>query len=121
MAEQTINETSSEWTTSPDNGNLPAVAKRVGASAGVAAGTATNLAHTASEYADKASEAAGQAKEFVTSKVSQVGDKIRELGNKDLGELAQNAKSFARKNPGQAILISVAAGLLRGLIVGGRR
>src|SRR5438552_579405 len=121
MLEETTNGASSEWSGTSDNGGLPAVAKRVGASAGVAAGTATNLAHNASDYVDRASEVAGQAKEFVTGKVTQVGERIRELGNKDLGELAENAKSFARKNPGQAILISAAAGLLLGLLVRGRR
>jgi ElaB/YqjD/DUF883 family membrane-anchored ribosome-binding protein len=35
--------------------------------------------------------------------------------------LAQKTKDFARQNPGQAILISAAAGLLLGLIVRGRR
>ena len=40
----------------------------------------------------------------------------------DLAEVAENAKDYARKNPGQAILISAAAGLLLGLILrGGRR
>ena len=105
----------------PEGGGLPEIGKRVGASAGSAAGTATNLAHTAQEYAGKASDVAAQAKDFVSDKVAVVGDKIKEFGNRDLGELAENAKSFARKNPGQAILISAAAGLLLGLIVRGRR
>jgi len=35
--------------------------------------------------------------------------------------MAENAKDYARKNPGQAILISAAAGLLVGLILRGRR
>lgn len=105
----------------PDNGGLPAIAKKVGATAGAAAGTGTNLAHTAHDYAEKFSDAATQAQGFVNDKVSVVGDKIREFGNKDLGELTENAKAFARKNPGQAILISVAAGLLLGLLVRGRR
>ena len=107
----------------PEGGGLPEIGKRVGASAsaGSAADTATNLAHTAQEYAGKASDVAAQAKDFVSDKVAVVGDKIKEFGNRDLGELAENAKSFARKNPGQAILISAAAGLLLGLIVRGRR
>ena len=44
-------------------------------------------------------------------------DKIKELQNADLGEIAESAKDYARQNPGQAILISAAAGLL----VGGRQ
>jgi len=57
----------------------------------------------------------------VSDKVSVVGDKLKELQNADLGEVAENAKEYARKNPGQAILISAAAGLVLGLILRGRR
>jgi ElaB/YqjD/DUF883 family membrane-anchored ribosome-binding protein len=85
---------------------------------GTAAGTATALAQ---EYGGKISEAASQAKEFVSDKMTVVGDKIKELQNADLSEITENAKDFARKNPGQAILISAAAGLLVGLILRGRR
>jgi len=83
-----------------------------------ATGTATALAH---EYGSKISEAASQAKDYVSDKVAVVGDKIKELQNADLGEIAENAKEYTRKNPGQAILISAAAGLLVGLILRGRR
>ena len=50
-----------------------------------------------------------------------VGDKIKELQNADFAEISENAKDYARKNPGQAILISAVAGLLVGLIIRGRR
>ncbi len=83
-----------------------------------AAGTATALAQ---EYGTKITEAAGHAKEFVSEKMTVVGDKIKEIQNADLAELTENAKDYARKNPGQAILISAAAGLLVGLILRGRR
>lgn len=89
-----------------------------GASSGTATGTATALAQ---EYGSKITEAASQAKDFVSDKMSVVGDKIKELQNADLGEIAENAKDYARQNPGQAILISAAAGLLVGLIIRGRR
>jgi ElaB/YqjD/DUF883 family membrane-anchored ribosome-binding protein len=79
------------------------------------------LAQTAQEYGEKISEVATQAKDYVSDKVSVVGDKIKDLQNADLGELAENAKDYARKNPGQALLISAAAGLLLGLIIRGRR
>ncbi|HSS18603.1 MAG TPA: hypothetical protein VLL54_00760 [Pyrinomonadaceae bacterium] len=81
-------------------------------------GTAAALAQ---EYGTKISEAAGQAKEFVAEKISVVGDKIKDIQNADFGEIAENAKDYARKNPAQAILISAAAGLLVGLIIRGRR
>ena len=93
-----------------------------GSSSGTGTGTATALSQTAQEYGHKISEAATQAKDYVTDKVSVVGDKLKELQNADLADVAENAKDYARKNPGQAILISAAAGLLLGLILrGGRR
>ena len=85
------------------------------------AATATGLAQTAQEYGEKISDAASRAKDYVSDKVSLVGDKLKDLQNADLGEIAENAKDYARKNPGQAILISAAAGLLVGLIIRGRR
>ncbi|HEY6232692.1 MAG TPA: hypothetical protein VIW64_15625 [Pyrinomonadaceae bacterium] len=85
---------------------------------GSATGTATALAQ---EYGSKITEAASQAKDYVTDKVSVVGDKLKDLQNADFSEMAENAKDYARNNPGQAILISAAAGLLVGLILRGRR
>jgi ElaB/YqjD/DUF883 family membrane-anchored ribosome-binding protein len=92
-----------------------------GTGTGAATGTATGLAQTAQEYGGKISDAASQAKDYVSDKMTVVGDKIKELQNADLGEIAENAKDYARKNPGQAILISAAAGLLMGLILRGSR
>jgi ElaB/YqjD/DUF883 family membrane-anchored ribosome-binding protein len=85
------------------------------------AGTATALSQTAHDYGQKISEAASHARDYVSDKVSVVGDKIKDLQNADLGELAENAKDYARRKPGQAILISAAAGLILGLLVRGRR
>jgi ElaB/YqjD/DUF883 family membrane-anchored ribosome-binding protein len=98
----------------PENGSINVNQPGVGAGTG----TATGLAQ---EYGQKISEVATQAKDYVTDKVSVVGEKIKDLQNADLGELAENAKDYARQNPGQAILISAAAGLLLGLIIRGRR
>jgi ElaB/YqjD/DUF883 family membrane-anchored ribosome-binding protein len=84
-------------------------------------GTATALSQTAHDYGKKVSDAAAQAKDYVTDKVSVVGEKIKDLQNRDLGELAENAKEYARQKPGQALLISAAAGLLLGLILRGAR
>ena len=89
--------------------------------AGTGTGTATALSQTAQEYGQKISDAASHAREYVTDKVSVVGDKLKDLQNADLGELAENAKEYARRKPGQAILISAAAGLILGLLVRGRR
>jgi ElaB/YqjD/DUF883 family membrane-anchored ribosome-binding protein len=84
-------------------------------------GTAAALSQTAHDYGQKISDVATQAKDYVADKVSVVGDKFKELQNADLGELAENAKEYARQKPGQALLISAAAGLLLGLIIRGRR
>jgi ElaB/YqjD/DUF883 family membrane-anchored ribosome-binding protein len=92
----------------------------IGTGSGTSTGTGTATA-LAQEYGSKITEAASQAKDYVTDKVSVVGDKLKDLQNADLGEVAENAKEYARKNPGQAILISAAAGLLVGLILRGRR
>jgi ElaB/YqjD/DUF883 family membrane-anchored ribosome-binding protein len=94
---------------------------RAGQTSGAATGTATGLTHTAQEYGQKLTDAASHAKEFVSDKVGVVGEKLKDLQNADLGEVAENAKQYARQNPGQAILISAAAGLLLGLIIRGRR
>ena len=85
---------------------------------GTATGTAAALAQ---EYGGKISEAASQAKEFVSEKITVVGDKIKDLQNADFAAMKEEATDYARKNPGQTILISAAAGLLLGLILRGRR
>lgn len=84
-------------------------------------GTATALSQTAQDYGQRLSEAATHAKDYVSDKVSVVGDKIKDLQNADLGELAENAKEYARRKPGQALLISAGVGLLLGMILRGRR
>ena len=84
-------------------------------------GTATALSQTAQDYGQRLTEVATQAKDYVSDKVSVVGDKIKDLQNADLGELAENAKEYARRKPGQALLISAGVGLLLGLILRGRR
>jgi len=89
-----------------------------GSQTGSASGTASALAQ---EYGGKISEAANQAKDFVSDKISVVGDKIKDIQNADFAEMAEHAKDYTRKNPGQALLISAAAGLLVGLILRGRR
>jgi len=88
---------------------------------GTGTGAASALSQTAQDYGQKISEAATHAKEYVSDKVSVVGDKIKDLQNADLGEIAENAKNYARQKPGQALLISAGVGLLLGLILRGRR
>jgi ElaB/YqjD/DUF883 family membrane-anchored ribosome-binding protein len=88
---------------------------------GTGTGTASALSQTAQDYGRKISEVASHAKDVVSDKVSVVSDKIKDLQNADLGELAENAKNYARQKPGQALLISAGVGLLLGLIIRGRR
>ena len=88
---------------------------------GTGTGAAPALSQTAQQYGQKISEVATQAKDYVADKVSVVGDKIKDLQNADLGEIAENAKEYARRKPGQALLISAAVGLVLGLLVRGRR
>lgn len=87
-------------------------------STGSGAGTKTALAQ---EYGQKIADAAGTAKDFVSEKVSVVGDKIKDLQNVDINEMANQAKDYARQNPGQAIMISAAAGFVLGLLLRGSR
>ena len=110
----------------PENGSINepttgTTGATTGATGTAGTGAATALSQTAHDYGQKISEVASQAKDYVTDKVSVVGDKFKELQNADLGELAENAKEYARQKPGQALLISAAAGLLLGLIIRGRR
>src|SRR5688500_2602559 len=107
----------------PDNGSInEGTTGTTGTGPGAGAGTATGLSNTTHDYKEKISDAATYARDYVSDKVSVVGDKFKELQNADLGELAENAKQYARQKPGQALLISAAAGQLLGLILrGGRR
>lgn len=103
-------------------GGLGTTGTTGGGTQGAGAGTATALSQTAQDYGHRISEVATQAKDYVSDKVSVVGDKIKDLQNADLNELAENAKNYARRNPGQALLISAGVGLLLGMILrGGRR
>ena len=107
----------------PENGSINEPTTGTPGTTGTPAGTgtATALSQTAHDYGQKISDAASTAKDYLTDKVQVVGDKFKELQNADLGELAENAKEYARQKPGQALLISAGVGLLLGLIIRGRR
>jgi ElaB/YqjD/DUF883 family membrane-anchored ribosome-binding protein len=55
----------------------------------------------------------------VSDKLTPAVDKFNELRQKDYGQMADDAKEYARQNPGQAILVSAAAGFLLGLLLRG--
>ncbi|HYY43447.1 MAG TPA: hypothetical protein VE775_11990 [Pyrinomonadaceae bacterium] len=91
---------------------------------GAGAATATareGIAGTAQEYGQKIADAASQAKDYVSDKVSVVGDRLKDLQNVDYKQVGEDAKAYARENPGQALLISAAAGFLLGLLLRGSR
>lgn len=75
------------------------------------------IADQAQEYGQKFADAATQAKDFVSDKVTVVGDKLKDLQNKDFTQVAEDAKQYARERPGQALIISAAAGFLIGLLL----
>ena len=89
-----------------------------GAGSGTGAGTA---AAQDKGYGAKIAEAATTAKDYLGDKVSAIGDKLSDLKNTDIKEVATQAKDYARQNPGQAILISAAAGLVLGMLIRGSR
>lgn len=110
-----------DWSSTPGNGGLTERGKNAVVSSLDAAGPDSGLGEAAHEYADKISDAVTQAKDYVGDVASNVSGKIKELANSDLSGLAVKARDFARENPGQAILVSAAAGMLLGLIIRGRR
>ncbi|MBS1797477.1 MAG: hypothetical protein JSS81_26880 [Acidobacteria bacterium] len=75
----------------------------------------------AQEYQQKFQEAATKARDFANEKFAQASDKFKELSNKDPKELVEDAKEYARRKPGQTILISAAVGLILGLLIKGGR
>ena len=80
-----------------------------------------DLKMQASEYGHKVQDAAARARDFANDKFAYAGEKFRELQNKDPKELVEEAKEYARKKPGQTILISAAVGLVVGFLLKGRR
>lgn len=88
-------------------------------SSGVSGATGTGAAvkAQAQEYGQKVADAATQAKDYVADKMSVVGDKFKDLQNKDFSQVADEAKEYARQKPGQALLISAAAGFVIGLLI----
>jgi len=91
---------------------------------GAATGTApaTGIGAKAKEYGQSVADAATTAKDYITDKAGVVGEKIQGLRDVDYAEYANQAKDYARQNPGQALLVAAAAGFVIGLLVrSGRR
>ncbi|MEZ5427871.1 MAG: hypothetical protein R2747_16495 [Pyrinomonadaceae bacterium] len=76
-----------------------------------------DLKMQAQEYGQKIQDAASRAKDFASEKFAVASEKFKELQDKDPKELIEDAKEYARKKPGQTILISAAVGLIVGLLL----
>ena len=81
----------------------------------------SELEETAREYGRKIAATASRAGDYAREKAKIAGEKFKDLQGKDFNEIADEAKDYARKNPGHAILISAAAGLFLGLLLRGVR
>jgi ElaB/YqjD/DUF883 family membrane-anchored ribosome-binding protein len=112
--------TGSTGTSGGGAGSLSTTGSATGTGGGAGTGTAPardGIAGMAQEYGQKITDAASQAKDYVSDKLTPAVDKFKELQNKDYGQMADDAKEYAKQNPGQAILISAAAGFLLGLLL----
>jgi ElaB/YqjD/DUF883 family membrane-anchored ribosome-binding protein len=84
----------------------------------------TDSAQTAAEGDDPSSRF-GRAKEFVNEQYDAASDAMRDRYNRvrekvddvDFGAVADQVRSYVRSNPGKALLISVGAGFLIGLLL----
>ena len=81
----------------------------------------SEIEETAREYGRKIAATASKANDYINEKANVVGEKIKDLHGKDFNQIADEAKDYARRKPGQAILISAAAGLFLGLLLRGAR
>ena len=81
----------------------------------------SEMEETAREYGRKIRATAEKAGDYLNEKATIVGEKIKDLHGKDFNQIADEAKDYARRKPGQAILISAAAGLFLGLVLRGVR
>ncbi len=112
--------TTRDSSTGTTGGNNQSLTPTGGQSTGGGTGAATGRAEDKG-YGAKIADAASTAKDYVADKVSVIGDKLADLKNTDIKEVATQAKDYAQKNPGQAILISAAAGLVLGMLIRGSR
>ena len=82
----------------------------------------SDFSESAHEYGRKIADAAARAGDYIEEKAGVVGNKLKDLQAKDFREIADEAKDYARRKPGHAILISAAAGVFLGFLLrSGRR
>jgi ElaB/YqjD/DUF883 family membrane-anchored ribosome-binding protein len=96
-----------------------------GTGAATATAPASGIAGRAKEYGQTVMDAASTAKDYISDKAGAVGgavgDKLQGLRDVDYQQYANQAKDYARQNPGQALLVAAAAGFVIGLLVRGGR
>lgn len=84
-----------------------------------------DLRTQAEDYGRQVKDAATRSYDYANERfgptVERAGEKFKELADKDPRELVEDAKEYARRKPGQTILISAAVGLVLGLVLRGNR
>jgi len=82
----------------------------------------SDFSDCAKDYGKKVADAASRASDYIEQKAGVLGDKLKDLQGKDFGEIADDAKDYARRKPAQAMLIAAGAGLVLGFLLrSGRR
>jgi len=82
----------------------------------------SEFSECAQDYGRKIADAASRASDYIEEKASVLGDKFKDLQGKNFQEIADDAKDYARRKPGHAILIAAGAGLVLGFLLrNGRR
>src|ERR1043166_6071853 len=106
-----------ETTTGPGGTNSGFGAAGGGEGAGAGAGAGTGADDTSSRF--------GKAKDYARDKYGAASDAMKNQYNRmrervddvDFGRIADQVRSYVRSNPGKALLISVGAGFLIGLLL----
>lgn len=82
----------------------------------------SEFSECAQDYGRKIADAASRASDYIEEKASVLGDKFKDLQGKNFQEIADDAKDYARRKPGHALLIAAGAGLVLGFLLrNGRR
>lgn len=88
-----------------------------GATTGTGAGTGDGASDTGSRFGkakDYARDKYGAASDAMKNQYNRVRERVDDV---DFGAIADQVRSFVRSHPGKALLISVGAGFLIGLLL----
>jgi ElaB/YqjD/DUF883 family membrane-anchored ribosome-binding protein len=77
----------------------------------------SDFSEDAKDCGRKVVDAYSRATDYIDEKARIAGEKFKDLQGKNFTEIADEAKDYARRKPGQAILISAAAGLFLGFLL----